>query len=87
MRIIISILIIALLSPAIFAQTDATTPLHLLKPDYPMPYGIPKSEEVTAILNRVHGYLDAVTPIGFINEKTGEPLTDLSKLDATRMTP
>ena len=61
---------------------DATMPLHLLKPDYTMPYGIPKVEDVTAILNRVFGYLDSVTPIGFVNEKTNTPLTDLSKLDA-----
>ncbi|MDQ6788368.1 MAG: glycoside hydrolase family 88 protein [Acidobacteriota bacterium] len=83
------ILIILLLSqalPIVFAQkppqTDTTTPLHLLKPDYPIPYGIPKTEEVTAILNRVRTYLNAVTPVGFINEKTGAPLTDLSKIDA-----
>ena len=67
---------------SIFAQTDQTTPLHLLKPDYPMPYGIPKPEEVTAILNRVYGYLNSVTPTGFINEKTGATVTDYSKIDA-----
>ncbi len=61
---------------------DATTPLHLLKPDYTIPYGIPKTADVTTILNRVHNYLDSVTPIGFVNEKTGAPLTDLSKFDA-----
>jgi rhamnogalacturonyl hydrolase YesR len=75
-------LIIILLCPAAFAQTDATTPLHLLKPDYAIPYGIPKPDEVLAVLNRVYGYLDGVTPIGFINEKTGEPVTDYSKIDA-----
>jgi unsaturated rhamnogalacturonyl hydrolase len=88
MKIKIFCLVILLLlqsvSP-IFAQNapnDATTPLHLLKPDYTVPYGIPKPEEVTAILNRVHGYLDAVTPTGFINEKTNAPITDLTKIDA-----
>ncbi len=75
-------LILFLICPAAFGQTDATTPLHLLKPDYPVPYGIPKQEEVTAILNRIHGYLDSVTPTGFINEKTGEAVTDYSKIDA-----
>lgn len=64
------------------AQTDATTPLHLLRPDYPVPYGIPKAADVTAILDRVHGYLNGVTPVGFINEKTGAPVTDISKIDA-----
>ena len=63
-------------------QTDATTPLHKLAPNYPMPYGIPKQEDVTATIDRVYNYLNAVTPTGFINEKTGEPVTDLSKIDA-----
>jgi rhamnogalacturonyl hydrolase YesR len=80
-------LILLLLCNAVFAQqkppvTDATTPLHLLKPDYVTPYGAPKPEDVTAVLNRVFGYLDSVTPAGFINEKTGETVTDLSKIDA-----
>ncbi|HEX3102472.1 MAG TPA: hypothetical protein VHQ01_11795, partial [Pyrinomonadaceae bacterium] len=55
-------LISILLCQSALAQTDATTPLHLLKPDYPMPYGIPKPEEVTAVLDRIHRYLDAMTP-------------------------
>ena len=64
------------------AQTDASTPLHLLKPDYAVPYGIPKPDEVKAVLDRVFAYLDGVTPIGFINEKTGDAVTDASKIDA-----
>jgi len=81
----LAVLLVSQLISPIFAQqtpNDATTPLHLLKPDYTVPYGISKPEEVTAILNRVHDYLDSVTPIGFVNEKTGTPLTDLSKIDA-----
>ena len=69
-------------TPSPQQPNDATTPLHLLKPDYPIPYGIPKQEDVRAVLNRVHGYLDAVTPIGFINEKTNAPVTDLAKINA-----
>lgn len=69
-------------SVPLHAQTDATTPLHLLKPDYTIPYGIPKTEDVAAVLNRVHAYLNGVTPTGFINEKTGAPVTDISKIDA-----
>ena len=48
------ILTALLLCQSIAAQTDATTPLHLLKPDYPMPYGIPKPEEVAAVLKRMN---------------------------------
>lgn len=81
MKLSIFLSIIALLCPAVFAQTDATTPLHLLKPDYPVPYGIPKPEDVKQTLERLRNYLDGVTPIGFVNEKTGAPVTDLSKID------
>ena len=75
------VLLLAITFGQVFAQTDATTPLHLLKPNYPIPYGIPKREEVVAILDRVHGYLDGVTPPAFVNEKTGEVFTDASKID------
>ncbi len=60
---------------------DSNTPLHLLQPDYPVPYGKVDIGEVTKVLNRIHGYLDAVTPAAFVNSKTGERLKDLSKID------
>ena len=82
MKFVAFFYIISLLSPIVLAQTDATTPLHQLKPNYPIPYGIPKPEEVNQTLDRVRQYLDSVTPIGFINEKTGAPVNDLSKIDA-----
>lgn len=82
MKFLACFLLLLLVCPSTFAQTDATTPLHLLKPDYPIPYGIPKTEEVTAVLNRVHGYLNGVTPPAFVNEKTGEIFTDAAKIDA-----
>lgn len=42
-------------------QNDANTPLHLLKPDYSIPYGVPKAEEVKATIDRVKNYLEAST--------------------------
>lgn len=81
MKYLAAVLIAAIMLQSVIAQTDATTPLHLLKPDYPIPYGIPKQEEVIAVLNRVHGYLNGVTPASFANEKTGELFTDASKID------
>jgi unsaturated rhamnogalacturonyl hydrolase len=60
---------------------DSNTPLHLLKPDYPVPYGKVEIESVTKVLQRIHGYLDTVTPPQYLNQKTGETLTDLSKID------
>ncbi|NBB20057.1 glycoside hydrolase family 88 protein [Runella sp. CRIBMP] len=75
------------LTTPLFAQrnvtnaNDSNTPLHLLQPDYPVPYGIVKTEEVKGILDRIHGYLNNVTPAAFVNAKTGEVLTDLSQID------
>ena len=40
-----------------------------------------KSEEIAAVLNRVHGYLDQVTPIAFVNSKTSDVLADLTRID------
>ncbi len=58
-----------------FAQTkinDVTTPLHLLQPDYKIPYGIPQVDIVKSTLKRVFNYLDAVTPAQFVNKRTME---------------
>lgn len=60
---------------------DSNTPLHLLQPDYPVPYGIPKVEGIKPVLDRIHAYLESVTPTAFVNTKTGETLNDLSKID------
>jgi rhamnogalacturonyl hydrolase YesR len=62
-------------------RNDVTTPLHLMRPDYPTPYGQPAAEEITKVLNRVFTYLDAATPAKLINGKTKEDITDLSKLN------
>jgi rhamnogalacturonyl hydrolase YesR len=78
-------LLIALLCPIALSQqpsqTDSNTPLHLAKPNYPIPYGLTKSDEVAAVLRRVHGYLDDVTPVAFVNSKTNAVLSDLTTLD------
>lgn len=58
---------------------DSTTPLHLLQPDYPVPYGQPKVEDVTKVLNRVHDYLDSTTPAQLVDRQTNQPITDLAK--------
>jgi len=61
-------------------QNDVTTPLHLMKPDYPTPYGKPAVEDVAKVLDRVYTYLDKATPAKVINSKTKDEITDLSKL-------
>src|SRR5687768_5264683 len=60
---------------------DVNTPLHLMKPDYPIPYGAPAKENVKAVLDKVFSYLDAVTPAQMINKQTGEVVIDINTLD------
>ena len=56
--------------------TDANTPLHLLKPDYPVPYGPTSAANVTEVLQRVRGYLEAKTPARMVDRATGQPIAD-----------
>lgn len=42
--------------------TDSNTPLHLLQPDYKIPYGVPTKEAVKADLDRVLRFLEVETP-------------------------
>ena len=63
------------------AKNDVTTPLHLMKPDYLVPYGAPAKENVKAVLDRVFNYLDAATPAQMINKQTGEVINEVDKLD------
>ena len=47
---------------------DATTPLHLLKPEYKVPYGELKAEDVKASLDRIYDYIEAERPTGFVDK-------------------
>jgi unsaturated rhamnogalacturonyl hydrolase len=60
--------------------TDSNTALHLLPPDYPVPYGPAKVEDITAVLNRIYTYLDASTPVKVIDRQTKAEITDMTKL-------
>lgn len=60
-------------------KTDVNTPLYLLPPDYPIPYGPAKAEEVKATLDKVRNYLETTTPMRVIDSKTKETITDFSK--------
>src|SRR5688572_7342666 len=69
-----------------FAQTtpkatDSTTPLHLLQPDYPVPYGKTTPDDIKKVLDRVHGYLAATTPMQLVNKQTNAVVTDYKKAD------
>ena len=66
------------LSLGLYAQqkaataNDVTTPLHLLQPDYPTPYGSPSPAQIKSVLDRVFVYLDHNTPAAIVHKKTGE---------------
>lgn len=70
-----------------FAQTtkpnDSTTPLHLLKANYPVPYGQPSADSVVQALNRVYNYLNANTPAELIDKKTGQSIINFTGKAAT----
>jgi len=61
---------------------DVNTPLHLLQPDYPVPYGLPAKDSIKKVLDRIYNYLDAVTPAQLVNRKTNEAVTDYAKADS-----
>src|SRR4051794_10075455 len=62
-------------------RNDVNAPLHLMKPDYPTPYGKPATEDITKVLDRVFSYLDSTTPARLIDSKTTSEITDLNKLN------
>ena len=62
------------------AQTnDATTPLHLMQPDYPTPYVIPQKENIKVVLDRVYNFLDKNSASKIINATTKAKITDYKK--------
>jgi len=50
--------------------TDSNTPLHAMRPEYPVPYGPAAAEEIKAVLNRLYTYLDTSTPARMIDRDT-----------------
>jgi len=54
------------------AQNDATAPLHLMKPAYTIPYGVPKAEDVKATMDRIKNYIEGCTPMEL--DETGKQL-------------
>ncbi|OZI06461.1 family 88 glycosyl hydrolase [Siphonobacter sp. BAB-5385] len=87
-KCIFTSLVLVVLCQITFAQrnetraTDADTPLHLLQPDYPVPYGKVSAEAVTQVLDRVYAYLNAVTPTQLADKQSNKILTDFSSIDA-----
>jgi unsaturated rhamnogalacturonyl hydrolase len=85
-NLILSFIAVCILTLNSFGQnlpakiTDSNTPLHLLQPDYPVPYGPAKVEDIVVVLNRIYTFLDASTPVKIIDRQTKTEITDMSKL-------
>ena len=80
-KVIVSVFF--LISNSVAAQNinDVTTPLHLLQPEYPTPYGKPEVKDIVETLDKVYDYLNAVTPAKLEDKNTGKELSDFSKVD------
>ncbi|MFB6340068.1 glycoside hydrolase family 105 protein [Saccharicrinis sp. FJH62] len=57
-------------------QTDSTTPLHLMQPDYETPYHKPEKADIVTVLDRVYDNLSATTPTVLVDKTTGEQISD-----------
>ena len=53
---------------------DSNTPLHLLKPDYKIPYGELSADSVKAALDRVYAYIESERHDEYV-DSTGEAIT------------
>src|SRR6187401_3621582 len=51
------------------------------RPDYAVPYGPTTVTAITAVLDRIHAYLNTNTPARVIDKQTGEGITDFSRPD------
>ncbi len=61
---------------------DVNTPLHLLQPDYKVPYGMLSVEQIKKDMDRILYFLDEATPARVVNKETGNVITDYDKMDA-----
>jgi len=60
--------------------TDQNTALHAMQPDYKVPYGPMKTEDIMAVLTRIFNFLDESTPAKVLDRQTKAEITDLTKL-------
>ncbi|HLS96818.1 MAG TPA: glycoside hydrolase family 88 protein, partial [Sphingobacterium sp.] len=68
--------------PASQAETnDANTPLHLLKPDYPVAYGETTVDSIKADLDKIYAYLESATPAVLEHGTTHTELDGVGEVD------
>ncbi|HYG21219.1 MAG TPA: glycoside hydrolase family 88 protein [Verrucomicrobiae bacterium] len=80
---LIAALSVLIAQAALAAPSPAQVPtaLHRMPPKYPVPYGPTNAAAITEVLQRIHGYLEANTPIRVVNRETGAEITDFSQPD------
>lgn len=60
------------------ALNDSNSPLHLMKPDYPMPYQVPVADSVKAALDKICNFLTEQTPAFVFDTVSGNHITDFN---------
>ena len=85
LKFLIPLLLVWLTFPVLSQQTttkitDSNTALHAIQPDYKIPYGPAKAEDIITVLNRIFEYIDTSTPAKLIDKQTGTVITDMRKL-------
>lgn len=60
---------------------DVNTPLHLLQPDYKVPYGMLTVDEIKKELDRILHFLEKATPARVIDKSTNKSVTDYAAMD------
>lgn len=83
MKVTITSILIFFAGFTLHAQkvNDSTSPLHLMKPEYEIPYGKPELKGITEVLDRIYTYLDQTTYMELINKDTQAEIRDYSKID------
>lgn len=64
-----------------FRNRDNPDPHDEGEGTYPIPYQLPKAEEITAVLERIHANLDRAMETKIIHARTREEITDLAAFD------
>lgn len=71
-----------LLADGPFRNRDNPDPHDEAEGTYPIPYQLPKPEEITTVLARVHANIDRAMATKVVDAKTGAEITDLTTFNA-----
>ncbi len=60
---------------------DTNTPLHLIQPDYPIPYGSVTLASVGSDIDKVFSYLNEVTPYELVDSRTDQVVKNFKRIN------